>query len=85
MKKTIITILTIAIFFNSAGFTQMAYAQKTENRQTTDLTANVEYTAELAYRSRAIGQPVYLSEEEVKAVYESFQTYGQADSGKKGY
>lgn len=42
MKKTIITILTIAIFFNSAGFTQMAYAQKTENRQTTDLTANVD-------------------------------------------
>lgn len=53
--------------------------------QAYDLTANVEYTAELAYRSRAIGQPVYLSEEEVKAVYESFQTYGQADSGKKGY
>ncbi len=50
-----------------------------------DLACNVEYVAELQYRSQCIGKPCVLTEEEMADVAEDFLTYGQKDSGKRGY
>lgn len=40
-------------------------------------TEEVEYCAELYYRTKAIGQPVIISEEEMELMAEKFKTYGQ--------
>lgn len=42
-----------------------------------DTTEEVEYVAELYYRTRCIGKPVILSREEMDRMAESFKTYGQ--------
>lgn len=38
---------------------------------------DVEYCAELYYRSKSIGDPIILGEEEMKNMMERFKTYGQ--------
>lgn len=48
-------------------------------------TSNIEFVAELQYRSMSIGKPVILSKEDMKGVLESFKTYGQPNDKKKGY
>lgn len=48
------------------------------------LTCNMEFVAELQYRSMSIGTPVVLSDEDMNQVLEKFTTYGQP-GGKKGY
>lgn len=40
-------------------------------------TEEVEYCAELYYRTKAIGQPVIIPEEEMDIMMEKFKTYGQ--------
>lgn len=40
-------------------------------------TEEVEYCAELYYRTKAIGQPVIIPEEEMELMLEKFKTYGQ--------
>lgn len=40
---------------------------------------DVEYCAELYYRSKAIGEPTILGEEEMINMIEKFKTYGQSD------
>lgn len=42
-----------------------------------NITEEIEYCAELYYRTRAIGEPVILPEEEMKLMLEKFKTYGQ--------
>ena len=42
-----------------------------------NITEEIEYCAELYYRSKSIGEPVILSEEEMKIMLEKFKTYGQ--------
>lgn len=42
-----------------------------------NITEEVEYCAELYYRTKAIGEPVILSEEEMASMIEKFKTYGQ--------
>ena len=48
------------------------------------LTCNMEFVAELQYRSMSIGTPVILNGQDMKQVLEKFMTYGQP-GGKKGY
>lgn len=40
-------------------------------------TEEIEYCAELYYRTKSIGEPVILSEEEMRLMLEKFKTYGQ--------
>lgn len=47
-------------------------------------TCNMEFVAELQYRSMAIGKPKILSDKDMQEVLEHFKTYGQP-KGKKGY
>lgn len=42
-----------------------------------NITEEIEYCAELYYRTKAIGEPVILPEEEMKLMLEKFKTYGQ--------
>lgn len=42
-----------------------------------NITEEVEYCAELYYRTKGIGQPVILPEEEMNLMMEKFKTYGQ--------
>lgn len=48
------------------------------------LTCNMEFVAELQYRSMSIGTPVVLNDEDMNQVLEKFMTYGQP-GGQKGY
>jgi L-fuculose-phosphate aldolase len=38
----------------------------------------IEFCAELYYRTKAIGEPVILPEEEIKRVGKKFENYGQS-------
>ena len=49
------------------------------------LAKNLEYIAELQYRALCIGKPNVLNKEQMDEVFESFKSYGQPNSGKKGY
>lgn len=42
-----------------------------------NITEEIEYCAELYYRTKSIGEPVILSEEEMKLMIDKFKTYGQ--------
>jgi L-fuculose-phosphate aldolase len=42
-----------------------------------NITEEIEYVAELYYRTKAIGEPIILSEEEMTLMIEKFKTYGQ--------
>lgn len=42
-----------------------------------NITEEVEYCAELYYRTKAIGQPVIIQSEEMDLMMEKFKTYGQ--------
>ncbi|HSH35592.1 L-fuculose-phosphate aldolase [Schnuerera sp.] len=42
-----------------------------------NITEEIEYCAELYYRTKSIGEPVILPEEEMKLMMEKFKTYGQ--------
>ena len=49
------------------------------------LACNMEYIAELQYRAMCIGQPNYLSKEQMDDVMERFKSYGQPGAKKSGY
>ncbi|MEG1594130.1 MAG: aldolase, partial [Oscillibacter sp.] len=49
------------------------------------LACNVEYIAEVQYRALCIGTPNILSDAEMAAVMERFQTYGQVTDKHTGY
>ena len=49
------------------------------------LACNMEYIAELQYRAMCIGQPNYLSKEQMDDVMERFKSYGQPGAKKTGY
>ena len=49
------------------------------------LACNMEYIAELQYRSMCIGKPNILSDEEMADVMERFKSYGQPGAKKTGY
>ena len=42
-----------------------------------NITEEIEYCAELYYRTKCIGKPVILSDEEMNLMLEKFKTYGQ--------
>lgn len=42
-----------------------------------NITEEIEYCAELYYRTKAIGEPIILPEEEMVLMLEKFKTYGQ--------
>jgi len=42
-----------------------------------NITEEIEYCAELYYRTKCIGEPVILSEDEMRLMLEKFKTYGQ--------
>lgn len=42
-----------------------------------NITEEIEYCSELYYRTKAIGEPVILPEEEMSIMLEKFKTYGQ--------
>lgn len=42
-----------------------------------NITEEIEYCAELYYRSKSIGEPVILSQDEMEMMMERFKTYGQ--------
>ena len=42
-----------------------------------NVTEEIEYCAELYYRTKSIGEPVILSDEEMDLMAEKFKTYGQ--------
>lgn len=42
-----------------------------------NITEEIEYCAELYYRTKCIGEPVILSDEEMDLMLEKFKTYGQ--------
>lgn len=42
-----------------------------------NITEQIEYCAELYYRTKSIGEPVILSQEEMDLMKEKFKTYGQ--------
>ena len=42
-----------------------------------NITEEIEYCAELYYRTKCIGEPVILSEEEMTLMLDKFKTYGQ--------
>ena len=46
-----------------------------------NITEEVEYCAELYYRTKAIGQPVIIQSEEMDLMMEKFKTYGQVKEG----
>ena len=54
-------------------------------KSTFGLAKNLEYIAELQYRAMCIGKPNILTKAEMDEVFESFKSYGQPNSGKKGY
>ncbi len=49
------------------------------------LACNLEYVAELQYRTMCIGTPNILTDEQMAEVMERFRSYGQPGSGKAGY
>ena len=49
------------------------------------LACNMEFVAELQYRAMSIGQPTYLTKEQMVDVMERFKTYGQPNGNKSGY
>ena len=49
------------------------------------LANNMEYMAQLQYQAMCIGKPNYLSDKQMAVVMEKFKSYGQPNSGKKGY
>ncbi|MCI9330993.1 MAG: aldolase [Oscillibacter sp.] len=49
------------------------------------LALNLEYVAELQYRTLCIGTPNLLSREDMEDVSKRFQSYGQPEGGKTGY
>ena len=49
------------------------------------LAKNLEYIAELQYRALCIGKPNVLNKTQMDEVFERFKSYGQPNSGKKGY
>lgn len=42
-----------------------------------NITEEIEYCAELYYRTKSIGEPIILPEKEMKLMLEKFKTYGQ--------
>ncbi|MCF6460169.1 L-fuculose-phosphate aldolase [Clostridium sp. Cult3] len=44
-----------------------------------NVTEEIEYCAELYYRTKSIGEPVILSNEEMSLMEEKFKTYGQVE------
>ena len=50
-----------------------------------NITEEIECCAELYYRTKCIGQPVILSEEEMALMMEKFKTYGQKINRKIGW
>ncbi len=42
-----------------------------------NIAEEIEFSAEIYYRAKSIGEPVILSEEEMKIMVEKFKTYGQ--------
>jgi ribulose-5-phosphate 4-epimerase/fuculose-1-phosphate aldolase len=49
------------------------------------LACNMEFVAELQYRAMSIGQPNYLTKEQMDDVMERFKSYGQPNGNKSGY
>ena len=49
------------------------------------LAKNLEFIAQLQYQAMCIGKPFVLGKSEMDEVFESFKSYGQPNSGKKGY
>ena len=49
------------------------------------LACNLEYVAELQYRTMCIGTPNILTDEQMAVVMARFRSYGQPGSGKAGY
>ena len=47
-----------------------------------NITEEVEYCAEIYYRTKSIGNPVILDEEEMTLMLEKFKTYGQRKESK---
>ena len=45
---------------------------------------NVEWVAEIQWRTMCVGNPAVLSKEEIDVVVESFKTYGQVEEGTTG-
>lgn len=45
---------------------------------------NVEWVAEIQWRSMCVGKPDVLASDEINRVIESFKTYGQVEDGKAG-
>ena len=45
---------------------------------------NVEWVAEIQWRTMCVGKPAVLSKEEIDVVIESFKTYGQVEEGTTG-
>ena len=45
---------------------------------------NVEWVAEIQWRTMCVGKPAVLSKEEIDVVVESFKTYGQVEEGTTG-
>lgn len=45
---------------------------------------NVEWVAEIQWRTMCVGKPAVLSKEEIDVVIESFKTYGQVEEGATG-
>lgn len=45
---------------------------------------NVEWVAEIQWRTMCVGKPAVLSKAEIDVVIESFKTYGQVEEGKTG-
>lgn len=45
---------------------------------------NVEWVAEIQWRTMCVGKPAILSKAEIDVVIESFKTYGQVEEGKTG-
>ena len=48
-----------------------------------NITEEIEYCAELYYRTKCIGEPVILPEEEMKLMMDKFKTYGQVKKEEK--
>lgn len=44
-----------------------------------NIVEEIEYCAELYYRTKSIGEPVILAQEEMELMAEKFKTYGQAE------
>lgn len=48
-----------------------------------NLAANLEFVAEMQWRTSCVGNPVVLSDEEIDIVMEEFKSYGQPQKAKK--